>query len=1082
MNALDTLNTHIQELKEVASTASSSDPVFEKAQVLAQAIVGLLGAQSENGRARLLTLPRVQSEITRFVNAPGFARKAGAYDLTFPEGIPLDVKLFWLKKTTKANLAWVMGLTPNWEDNPTSYANRNIGIDFVLPESGDRLLVVLSSNFRLRVMELHDHLTHTQREIFTKWLRVRELSRDDAEQYKKHLHSTIWESFDYEPTNREFYKVLVEHFDILVAHLTKQGFTANDAKLFGVRLFGRLLFLWFLRKKEFLNPAVEYFSVTSADDQTQYYRTKLEPLFFTVLNAEIKDRAEDTVTPYLNGGLFEDIAVDHYKDARLTFPPSFFASLYTKLDHYNFTADEGTSEYEQVAIDPEMLGRVFENLLASLHDETGSQARKAKGAFYTPREIVDYMCTESLIEYLKTKLPETPTRDRHLRELVTMSESTFRDQDHNKRRDFENAFGKKAALDALEEVRVLDPAVGSGAFPIGMLHLLVKVFVRLNPALERNLAKLKREILSRSLYGADIDQMAIQIARLRAWLSILVDMEELKKVDPLPNLDFKFVCANTLLPLAKTDGLFDYTSKGELVDLRNQYYNATRKRDKDRLRKQYREKIYVAASNIFGSTREKQLAEYDPFDPLTSTSFYDSELMHGVPKFDVVIGNPPYVQLQKNGGVLAKMYEQVKYTSFARTGDIYALFYERGLELTKKDTGLLCYITSNKWMRAGYGEKLRGYFASKDPVLLIDFGGFKVFESATVDTNILLVRNGDFSGILHTCHMKNDFVRGTAIAEYVREHGSAMRQLTHTPWFIGSDAERSLKAKIESVGVPLKEWDVKINYGIKTGLNEAFIIDSVTKEKLIAEDPKSAEIIKPILRGRDIKRYGYDWQQLYLLFIPWHFPLHNDTGITGASKQAEDVFCDHYPAIYRHLLQFKDKLNARNKTEVGKRYEWYALQRCAATYYSEFEKEKIVWPRLTRVHKGVNDGFPRFCCVEENVFVVDSLCFITGKEIKYILGFINSSFAHKFYKDVVPVLDNGGYQMHQQYVEKILIPKRSDNNKNIYEEIVNLLDQILVRKKESVKNDTKDLEKQIDYLVYQLYNLTPEEIALIEKS
>lgn len=414
MPAFTELNQKIAALGQAEGEAALS-----AADALVRELVGMLDVR-DVGVPTLLTLPRIQSEVTRFVNAPGFRKQAAAYEIPHVSGIPLDVKLFWLHKASKTNLSWVVGLTSNYEDSPENFSTRNIGIDFVLPESADRLFVILSSNLKLRVLELHGNLTHTQREIFTQWLELGSLDLS-APGAKENLHVRLWKSFDHEPTNREFYKVLVEHFDLLTEHLTKTGLAGEDTKLFAVRLIGRLLFLWFLRKKDFLDQAQDYFSVVSEEDQTAYYRAKLEPLFFDVLNTEQKKReVADRTTPFLNGGLFEPIEVDHYHDTRLTFPNGFFANLYTKLNHYNFTVDEGTSEYEHVAIDPEMLGRVFENLLASLNDETGTQARKAKGAFYTPREIVDYMCAESLIAYLNDSLPETSPRNERVRELVTL--------------------------------------------------------------------------------------------------------------------------------------------------------------------------------------------------------------------------------------------------------------------------------------------------------------------------------------------------------------------------------------------------------------------------------------------------------------------------------------------------------------------------------------------------------------------------------------------------------------------------------------------------------------------------------------
>ena len=455
---------------------------------------------------------------------------------------------------------------------------------------------------------------------------------------------------------------------------------------------------------------------------------------------------KDKVTPFLNGGLFEPIESDFYKDNKLTFPDGFFTQLYSILNHYNFTVDEGTSKYENVAIDPEMLGRVFENLLASVIDETEKQARKAKGAFYTPREIVDYMCEQTLIECLKSKLSDSPNRDRRINEIVTMNEAEFRGQDHNKRRDWKKDLGKEDVIQALDNIKILDPAVGSGAFPMGMLSILIKVYTRIDTSKEKDPAILKRDILARSLYGVDIDQMAIQICRLRAWLTILVDIKATNKIDPLPNLDFKFVCANTLIPLAidREATLLGDSQKEELIKLRDEYYNATRKKIKEDLRKGYISKISDGGLfEAIESERLKQLRDYNPFDSLNSSGFYDPELMQGVSNFDIVIGNPPYISALSAAKTISKdirvLYKEL-YKAASGTYDIYLLFFERGLELLNKN-GILTFITPTKYLSAKYAEAFRTEVAHEKLFLLTDFSQSRVFESAGVTTFISMYKN-----------------------------------------------------------------------------------------------------------------------------------------------------------------------------------------------------------------------------------------------------------------------------------------------------------------------------------------------------
>jgi hypothetical protein len=263
-----------------------------------------------------------------------------------------------------------------------------------------------------------------------------------------------------------------------------------------------------------------------------------------------------------------------------------------------------------------------------------------------------------------------------------------------------------------------------------------------------------------------------------------------------------------------------------------------------------------------------------------------------------------------------------------------------------------------------------------------------------------------------------------------------MQFSTSDSWVILSPIEQRIKEKIEKTGKPLKDWDISIYYGIKTGCNEAFIIDKAKRDELIKNDAKSAEVIRPILRGRDIKRYGYEFADLYLLFVPWHFPLHLDSSITGASKEAEKIFKEQYPAIYNHLLHYKSILSARNKAETGIRYEWYALQRWGSNYWDDFSKQKIVWARLMRISKHDFANFPRFALVPERTFVVDSLCFITGNNLLFLLGILNSEFAQYYFFNSIAILDNGGMQMRQQYIELLPIPLVNNETK---EKIVNLV-------------------------------------------
>jgi hypothetical protein len=285
-------------------------------------------------------------------------------------------------------------------------------------------------------------------------------------------------------------------------------------------------------------------------------------------------------------------------------------------------------------------------------------------------------------------------------------------------------------------------------------------------------------------------------------------------------------------------------------------------------------------------------------------------------------------------------------------------------------------------------------------------------------------------------------------------------------WVILSPIEQRIKAKIEAVGTPLKDWDIQINYGIKTGCNEAFIISEEKRKELIEQDPKSADIIRPILRGRDIKRYGYEFADLYLLFIPWHFPLHNDTSISGVSEKAEQAFQQQYPAIYNHLLQYKKELSERNKAETGVRYEWYALQRWGANYWEDFYRPKIIYPNMTK--------FLPFYYDEKGFFQNDKSFMIVGKNICFLTAFLNSSLFKFCFINNFPSLGESGRELRKIFFDKIPVLQVDFNTDNIFKEKINLLQQL-----KQNNQPTKNIEIELDNMIFDLYSLTAEERELI---
>ena len=315
---------------------------------------------------------------------------------------------------------------------------------------------------------------------------------------------------------------------------------------------------------------------------------------------------------------------------------------------------------------------------------------------------------------------------------------------------------------------------------------------------------------------------------------------------------------------------------------------------------------------------------------------------------------------------------------------------------------------------------------------------------------------------------------------------SNQNSLEDSGWNLGSETEQLLLKKLRSAGVPLSEYvNGEIYYGIKTGLNEAFVIDEETKNRLIKEDKRSSEVIKPFLAGRDIKRYSESPKGRYLLFIPWHFPLHKDESISGASILAEKKFKDEFPSIYNHLLQFKKELQERNKAETGIRYEWYALQRCAATYYEEFDNPKIIIPAI------VKDASYSF---DSNKFYSNDKTSIIPTNDKYLLGLLNSKAIDFFLKSIAATKQGGYFEYKPMYVSKLPIKKIDEKNKfekSLHDEIIQLVESMLQLQQQkqntALPDQLNQLKQRIAYTddkinenVYTLYGLTEEERKVVE--
>ncbi|MGL2634858.1 DUF7149 domain-containing protein [Helicobacter pylori] len=447
--------------------------------------------------------------------------------------------------------------------------------------------------------------------------------------------------------------------------------------------------------------------------------------------------------------------------------------------------------------------------------------------------------------------------------------------------------------------------------------------------------------------------------------------------------------------------------------------------------------------------------------------------------FDCIIGNPPYIR-QEHIKDLKPLLEKQYQDFYNSSSDIYTYFFALAFNLLK-EKGFNAFITSNKYARAKYGAKLRELLLKKTTLVsYMELNALKVFESATVDTSIIhfikqpSLKESVFNYYEPTPNDKDD-LKSTP-------HLSMKQNALSTESFIFANATLlDLRDKIESVGAPLKDWGIQINYGIKTGANEAFIIPTEKRDAILnacktqEEREHTEALIKPILRGKDIKRYSYEWAHLWVIFIPWHFP---NTGSPKNMEENEQDFSTHYPIIYTHLLSHKDELLKRNKDETGKRYEWYCLQRWAASYLQDFEKEKIVWNPVS--------GEYFFTFIKDEFYFNNSLFMMTSRTLEtrdlyYILGLLNTTLYRWLTIQMTNLITIGKYAYgSKDKIERLPIPKITTKNQELADKITDGAKQILEVKEKDPKANTQKLEKEIDALVYQLYNLTDEEIKIIE--
>ena len=908
----------------------------------------------------------------------------------------------------------------------------------------------------------------------------------------------IEDAFSVEALNKEFFDKYRQHYATFVEYITgkryvKQGskweekqVSEPNAQLQGQfcgdekrvrdyvkKLLGRIVFLHYLQRKGWLGVPSDkawgdgdrsfiqhLYEYATEAQQSDFITSVLSPLFYEALNtdrradndlfdtrAKFPKRGNKLRIPYLNGGLFER---DENAALLIKFPPEFFKNLLDFFAQYNFTIDENDPTDAQVGVDPEMLGRIFESLL---------EDNKEKGAYYTPKEIVQYMCRESLIAYLCTGIDQGTPEHQAISQFVKSYDAELL-----MGLELEGVELGTKVLERLKEVKVCDPAIGSGAFPMGMLRELYYCRISLED-LSVSPAEIKSQIIKGNIYGVDIEQGAVDIARLRFWLSLVVDETT---PTPLPNLDYKIMQGNSLLEWYEGVDLSTLTQRKEdgCVELFDDLADVYRRQLRQAISAYYGETDHDRKATLHQEISEaidEQLKEQrytvdlSGINVSANTHFF---LWHtwfdevfnrpsGRNGFDIVIGNPPYIQLQNNGGELAKIYQSYGFKGFARTGDIYCLFYERGYQLLREG-GHLCYITSNKWMRAGYGEKIRGFLAhSTNPILLVDFAGIKVFEGATVDTNILLFSREKNEGKTLSVSLTKDVQLGRGeLCQYVQQHATPSAFTSSESWVILSPIEQSIKRKIEAVGKPLKDWDIQIYRGVLTGCNEAFIIDKSKRAEILSncqsedERKRTEAIIRPILRGRDIRRYDYVDSGKYLINT------HNGV----KEKGIPPIDITDYPAIKEHLDSFGDVVMLRSDQGDTP----YNLRNCA--YLEEFEKPKIMWIELSDESKFT---------LSANEIPLNTVFFMTGDNLPYLLAFLNSRAILWYFKRCLGSSSGVGTNRWLKFtIEKLPIPE-------ICTSLASLSDL-------GLKAPSLSMEITIENTICSFYDLTLEERELLE--
>src|ERR1035437_749416 len=804
--------------------------------------------------------------------------------------------------------------------------------------------------------------------------------------------------------------------------------------------------------------------------------------------------------------------------------------LFDFLDSYDFSSEgsEDIQEENKTLINASVLGLIFEKI-------NGYK----DGSFFTPGFITMYMCHETIRRAVVQKFNDVKGWQCETISDVYNNIENIKEADRiiNSLRICDPTVGSGhflvSALNEIiaikSELKILSDREGKKLkeYTIEVINdeLIItdeqsKLF-EYNPKskesqrVQEALFQEKQKIIENCLFGVDINPNSVKICRLRLWIELLKNAyykpgSGNSELETLPNIDINIKCGNSLISRYPLDADIKTALKSSKWNIDNYreavmtYRNAQSKDEKrgmeqliSKIKNDFETEVskndkrflklnklngellsLTGQSSLFELTKTQkdewnkkvkklteEIKKYETeIEEVKSNKIYENafEWRFEFPEvlnndgdfigFDLVIGNPPYFNLSSLNPEMLSFLSNSNYSVFTRGSDIYCLFYERGFDILKGNC-CLCFITSNRFCFTNYGDVLRGYLSKKEIKQIIYLNDINVFENANVGSIILLIekREPDASPIL-SWNYKETFLNQNHSEEFSSRATLIQRNyLNDKPWNFENKEIQNIKIKIESKGFPFIKYDgISINRGITTGLNEVFIISESLKNEIITSDPISAEIIRPVLKGADIKRYQ--------ILTPKEYIIYSYTGIQ----------IDKYQGVYNYLKYFKNQLEDVYEAKNAQK-KWYELRKCS--YYEKFFETKLVWTRLSNRNA--------FAISEKGEFTVDSSSFAISKDIKYLIGILNSNAVFQYFKLGSVIWGKDGIKWFGSYFDNIPIPKIN------YEQqipIIKIVDQILFTKKSDTSANTSALEAEIDLLVYELYGLTEEEIQIVKRS